>query len=223
MRGEILIDEVPSRVVNNKVLVGVEDTFAGFTTTGGIKVVNLTEEETWGDSKEFTISEFVMRYGKVIRVPEVISRKSFNYDTKVEVKPGDEVYWNMISFSSHIPLLHGKSLYLLVDYHEIIAVRRNGEVLPVNGYALFKRVGTEQKFMHYEVKREVSDEWVIHRLPINNVTYSRASRQPSDIWEVGDHVRLLVRQSPYKLEGNWNKSLSEELYACPVNYIICTV
>jgi hypothetical protein len=222
MRNEIRIEELPTKVINNKVLVHVNDIFSGFTTKNGIKIVNLTLDDSWGDSKEYNISEFVMRYGTVIHVPEVITKETFNYETKVEVQEGDIVYWNLISFADHLPIVHNKKLYLLVDYHELLARKRNDEITPINGYALFTPVSKEKNYLDYKVKTDVTDEWILEKLPDYIPVYDKNSRHPSGVWEEGDKVRILVRTSPFKLEGTIHKTLDEDLYACPVSYIICT-
>ena len=222
MRDEINIDRLPKKTINNLVLVETEDIFNGFTTNGGIKLVNLTDKESWGDSKEFNISEFVMRYGKVVIAPETVTKGSFNYETEVEIKKGDIVFWNLISFANHIPLKYNDKLYLLVDYHEIIARERDGGLMPVNGFGLFSPVQKTEKALEYSVTSHISDEWVLETLPEKHVRYDDPDKKASGIWEQGDKVRLFVRQSPFKLEGTIRNKLEKELYACQMNFIICT-
>jgi hypothetical protein len=223
MRNQIYIDSLPTAMVNNKVLVGVEDTFEGFKTKGGIELVNLTEADSWADSPQFNISEFVMRHGKVLLVPNVISKGSFTYDTDVELKPGDTIWWNLISFQNHIPLIYNKKLFLMVDYHEILARKRDDKITPINGMGLFTPVTKSTTALSYCVQTGFSDEWILDALPERNVRYKDDRRSASDVWEVGDKVRLLVGGSPFKLEGTINTVLEKELYACPMNYVICTV
>lgn len=222
MRGELQINSLPVKMVNNHVLVLTEDKFSGFRTKGGIDVVNLTTDDTWGDSNQFTVSEFAMRRGQVILAPKTITKGSFSYETECEVQTGDIVFWNLASFQGHIPLKHDGKLYLMVDYHEILAYLRDGELTPVNGFGLFKPVKGEQKALQHTVTTKVSDDWVLHKKPVKTPVYSHAARSIASCWQPGDKVKLLVRQSPYKLEGNYDKSLPEDLYACPMNYIICT-
>ena len=222
MREEIYIDKIPKKVINNQVLVGVEDTFDGFTSNGGIKLVNLTEKDSWGDSKEFNISEFVMRHGKVRLVPKSISMGSFSYATDVEIKPGDAVFWNLISFQNHIPLVYNNSLYLLVDYHEIIARERDGVITPINGYALFTPVSAEEKYLDYRINKAITTKWRLEVLPEKQVVHAIGARTAADIWDVGDVVQLLVGASPFKLEGTIKTSLDKNYFACPVNFIICS-
>ena len=223
MRGELRVDRLPTKMLNNRVMVGVEDTFEGFETQAGISLVNLTESDSWADSNQYNISEFVMRHGKVLLVPDVITKGSFNYETGVEIQPGDMVFWNLISFQDHIPLLFEKKLYLLVDYHEILARKRGDVITPVNGYGLFSSVAKEVSALQYKIRNNVSDEWILEALPDHNVIYNKHSRTPATCWKVGDKVRLLVMSSPFKLEGTIRKSLDKDLYACPINFIICTV
>lgn len=224
MRNEITIKTLPTKVVNNRVLVEVEDVFTSFKTDSGIELVNLTEHDSWSDSNQFNISEFVMRYGKVVLVPEIITQGSFSYNTKPEISVGDIVFWNLISFQDHIPLRLGKKVYLLVDYHEIHAKETpDGYLIPVNGFGLFLPVSETITALSYTQEQGVTDEWELYAKPENPVEYENTDRNASDIWEVGDRVRLLVKQSPYKLEGTIRKKLLMDLYACPMNYIICTV
>ena len=223
MRNEINIKELPSRAINNLVLVEVEDVFTSFTTGGGIKLVNLTVEDSWGDSDEFNISEFVMRYGTVILVPETITKGSFSYTTKPEIQVGDVVFWNLVCFQDLIPLRFGKKLYLLVDYHELHAKETpDGRLIPINGFGLFAPVSETFTAMKYSHTKGISDEWILVTLPEYNVEYDNPDKNASSVWETGDKVRLLVRQSPYKLEGTIRRKLAKELYACPMNFIICT-
>lgn len=223
LRDEIIVDELPVRVINNRLLVKIEDTFSGFKTKGGIELVNLTTEDTWGDSHQYNISEFVPRWGIVYKAPDIVTRGSFNYNTKVEVEEGDLVFWSLVSFQGHIPIVHDKQRYLLVDYHEILCLIRGDEIVPVNGYGLFSPVGKEEKALEFTKRNKVSDVWKLEYLPKENVRYIDKNRKPADIWEKGDNVILLVRTSPFKIEGNINKLLDKELYACPMNFIICSV
>lgn len=222
MREEIFIDKLPTKVINNQVLVGVEDTFEGFTTDGGINLVNLTEKDSWGDSKEFNISEFVMRHGKVKLVPDKITMGSFSYDTDVELEPGDTIFWNLISFQNHIPLVYKKNLYLLVDYHEILARKRDDVIIPINGFALFTPVGEEEKYLAHKIQRNITTKWRLEVLPEKPVIHAKGAREASDIWDIGDTVQLLVGASPFKLEGTIKTSLDKNYFACPVNFIICS-
>lgn len=223
MRNEININQLPTKAINNRVLVEVEDVFTSFKTESGIELVNLTENDSWADSKEFNISEFVVRYGKVVLVPEVITKGSFSYKTTTEINVGDIVFWNLISFQDHIPLRYNKRLFLLVDYHEIHAKETpNGVLIPVNGFGLFYPVLETITALSYSQTMGISDEWILAAKPLNNVVYANSERNASDVWEIGDKVRLLVRQSPFKLEGTIRRKLEKELYACPMNFIICT-
>jgi hypothetical protein len=222
MRGQLTITKLPVKMVNNWVLVSVTDTFSGFKTKGGIDLVNLTVEDTWGDSSQYNISEFVMRRGTVLVAPKVATRGSFNWVTDIETQTGDTVFWPLSSFQGHIPLSYEGRAYLMVDYHELIARQRGGSVTPLNGYGLFKPVEEIKKALAYTIKNKVSDDWVLVKKPGKNVVYGKGLRIPASHWEEGEKVKLLVRQYPYKLEGDIDKSLPEDLYACPMNYIICT-
>lgn len=222
MRNQIFIDKFPVRTVKNMVLVNVEDTFTSFKTKAGVELVNLTEEDSWADSSEFNITEFIPRHGTVEIIPEVLSHGSFNYTTPIEIQKGDIVFWSVISFQGHIPLVYQGKVYLLVDYHELIARERNGNLVPLNGMGLFSPVEMKETLLAHTIVIMTSEEWILERKPDNNVLYDNSNKNASDIWEIGDKVRLLVRKSPYKLEGTIRRKLEKEIYACPMNFIICT-
>ena len=148
MRKEIIVDKL-GEPVYNRVLIRVIDTFETFMSKGGIQLVNLTHEESWADSKEYNITEFVPRHGIVVTLPRKVTRGSFDYDTLNELQVGDMVYWSSISFKEHIPLVYNDEKYLLVDYHDIVVRIRYGEMVPINGFGLFKSVPKTETVLAY--------------------------------------------------------------------------
>jgi len=221
MRNEIYLDKTGKPITNN-ILVEVIDTFEGFTTKTGIRLVNATDNDSWGDSDKFNITEFIIRYGKVVRIPDKISSGTFDYDTELEVEIGDTVYWNSISFKEHTPLVVDDKKYLLADYHEVILRIRGNEVTPVNGFCLLLPIKETFKAMEFAYTTEKSSKWELYRKPEKLVTELNPRNYFDDIWEVGETVYIQLIDKPYKLEGYINRAMDKELYACPLRMIMCS-
>lgn len=220
MRNELRVDEI-GKPVANKVLVKVIDTFSEFRSKGGIDVMNALHEDAWADSKEATISEFAIRFGEVINVPDTITRGSFDYETELEIAPGDIVYWNLISFKEHTPLVYNDSKYLLVDYHELLFRIRDGKKTPINGFALITPIAEETTILQYTVKQNVTERWTLKTKP-EKINIELDERNLfTDQWEEGDIIHILVRDKPFRVEGAINRVLKEELYAIPLKMILC--
>jgi hypothetical protein len=221
MRNEILTSEI-GKPVNNKVLVEVEDTFSGFVSQGGIQLVNTVDGEAWGDNKGYNITEFIVRHGVVVGMPGVITSGSFDYETINELEIGDVVYWNSISFKSHQPIVCEGKKYLLVDYHEIILFIDKGIICPINGFVLLKAVPSEERALSYVVKKPITGKWEIYFKPLFHNTELNPKHEFTDIWSVGDIVHISVIDKPFKLEGDINKNIGIELYACYLRMVICS-
>jgi co-chaperonin GroES (HSP10) len=219
MRNEIHTDKI-GRPIRNKVLVEIEDTFEQITTKSGIVLPNLTDVETWADSRQYNISEFIPRQGKVVSLPEIITPGSFDYQTEAELQVNDVCYWNLVSFKSHIPIVCGEKKYLLVDYHEIICRVRDGVITPINGYCMLSPVSLETNALKFTRTEKITEKWKIHTMPEKMPTELNPRYFCDTKWEVGDVVYIKVYKSPFKLEGDIVRHLSEPLYAILVRMIL---
>lgn len=221
MRNELYVDMLVKPVCN-KILVEVTDTFNEFRSKGGIDVVNAAHEEAWADSQVAVISEFVPRFGRVVSMPKKITRGSFDYETTNELLVNDIVYWNLISFKEHIPLVYQKRKYLLVDYHEVIFRIRAGVMAPVNGFVLLTPVAEETKILEYRSRQNVTEKWKIFRLPENHNKELNPDNEFTPQWEEGDIVHIMVFDKPFKVEGQINSALDKQYYAVYERMIMCT-
>ena len=219
MRNEIVVEKL-GRPLNNLVLVEVIDTFDSFVSKGGIRVVNATADEAWADSNVASITEFIPRHGTVVALPRKLTSASFDYETEMEIKVGDVVYWNSISFKESIPLVYEDKKYLLVDYHELhLRIRRN-RVTPINGFVILRPVPETATALEYKVVTKVTLRWEIFIKPQKQNRELNPANEFEDIWEVGDIVYLLVRDMPFRIEGYMNKLFNEQLYAVPLRMIL---
>jgi co-chaperonin GroES (HSP10) len=229
MRNEIIVDKL-GKPLMNKVLVKVTDTFDEFKSKGGIDVINSVHEDSWNDSPGYNITEFVPRHGSVVDFPFKITHGSYDYETVNELCIGDEVWWSSISFKDHQPIVCGNDKYLLVDYHEILVVYnyrafRNGnpvELFPVNGNVILKPVAREEKALDWVIRHRKTDLWEIYIKPYRLNKELNPLNEFKDVWEEGDIVYISVYDSPFKLEGDINRSLSEDLYVCPLRFVLCS-
>lgn len=221
MRNEIHSDKL-GRPVRNRILVSIEDHFNKIVRESGIIIPNTTHDEATADSPGYSYSEFAIRFGTVVSVPEKITSGSFDYETTCEVEPGEIVYWNLISFASHIPLVCEGKKYLLVDYHEIIVkVDKNGQIVPINGYCIFTAIPSEITALAFTIKKNATEKWKIHTKPLSQPKELNPRYHHDDIWNVGDVVLLKVADKPFKLEGKFVANLPEELFAAPLRMILC--
>lgn len=222
MRNELIVTKLGIPVMN-KVLIEVTDTFEGFKSKGGLDLINYAADDAWADIKGYNISEFVIRHGKVIAVPDSLSPGSFDYKTIIEIMPGDDVYWNSISFKEHIPIVYENRKFLLVDYHEILFINIFGELRPINGNVLLNPIQSEEKALEYVVKHEKTDKWIIYKKPaIPNIELNEKNKF-TDIWFEGDVVYLSILDKPFKVEGDVNKQFDEDLYCCPLKMVLCSI
>jgi co-chaperonin GroES (HSP10) len=222
MRNELITSKI-GKPLNNNVLIEVTDIFNEFVTKSGVIVFNAAHEDSWADSKEYKISNFFIRHGKVISIPDRLVPDSFDFETDIEVEPGDIVYFNIVAFKASQPLTMGDRKFLLVHYKELIVRVRNGQICPINGYGVFSPVKKESTFGIYTSVQDKTDKWILKIKPEKYPTELNDRYYFDDIWEIGDVVYLKVGDKPFKLEGELIKNLPEELYCCPMRMIIAEV
>lgn len=222
MRNEIQIEKL-GRPVMNRVLVSIKDTSDEFQTKGGIDVRSAYNADCYADSLGFNVSEFLPRSGVVVTLPSVISDFKYDYMTENELQVGDTVFWNLMSCRDMLVMDCDGAKYGQPDYHEILVRVRDGVVTPINGNVLLSAVEKSIKALEYTVVKKSSDIWKIERLP-EKMPVSHIERRNSEVdWSVGDRVKLLVNQSPYRIEGELNKILDAELFCVPEHMILSTV
>ena len=124
-------------MINNRVLVKVD-----FVPEDGVKFGNIyLAGAKWNEAGR------VARYGVVVKAPERlvgIWEKEFDgameWKTDMEVQVGDTVFFNKMESANAPAIVIGDSLYYIIRYSEIILRVRNGEIYPLNGYAVVTKV-----------------------------------------------------------------------------------
>ena len=222
MRNEISVNGL-GRPVMNKCLIKIKDTFDEMQTKSGITIKSSIHEGAWSDSTGHNVSDFIPRHGEVVRLPRLISRYGFDYDTENELEIGDTVFWNLtVCMDMQILVCDGEK-YALIDYHGILIRVRNGVITPINGYVLLSPVSKTVTALSYSKTQEITDIWKIKQLPDKDAVSTIPRRNTTTPWEAGDQIKIMVGMSPYKIEGDLNKVLSEDLYCVPKFMVLCTV
>lgn len=105
-------------------------------------------EVTFGDGTKIEIpvdvnntSEFLSTEGIVIAVPKKLNKSP--WETTMQIIPGDTVFFSFNALREAIyskgSLIHeGGELYAIINYHTLIAARRGGVIVPLNGYCFVK-------------------------------------------------------------------------------------
>lgn len=189
----IHLDELPRKVMNNKVLIRVEqnlDDGCEFETKGGLKLT-LAGGEDWNETSR------VVRYGTVMRVPSrIITKKThpmgIEWDCDVEIQEGDRVYMTVMNSANATMIVVDEITYFLINYEEIILRSRNGVIQPINGYCVVEKV-VEDKVeidgLYVDFQKEVHDKrrGIVRYNGVNNREYFIGSNIDAKV-EVGDEV-----------------------------------
>ena len=203
--------------LHSQVLIAIEDTFDIKTSKGGILMANAAHEEAEADSTGFTLSDWIIRYGTVARLPRMITGAGYDWKAKLEIGEGDIVFWN-ISRAFRNPVLKtldGK-LYTLINYHELHAKKVGEKVIPINGYCLFKNVKVEKAYFEYEFD-EPSEWWEIVKMG-KEVEYEYPHMNYKREFKEGDVCILSV--PPFRLYANIDGE--EELFLAQTRHIVLT-
>ena len=212
MRNEIQINQL-GRPINNYVFVEIQDTTFQFKRESGIVIQKTYSEDAWSDAKGYSVSDFMPRSGIVAAVPNVIYPGNFDYKTELEIEVGDEVFWSAHVVEGCAVLVCAGKKYLKIDYHHLLARRRDNDLCPINGYVLFKADPEVKTALAYTETKKISDKWDIAILPEKLPVSLLKKRNVPMIWEEDDRVLLMVHSSPLKLESSLRSTMDIELYA----------
>lgn len=216
MRNVEIIDK-EIQPLHDEVLIEIQDTFDEKVSKGGVVMVNVAHEEAEADSTGYSLSEWMIRYGTVARLPRMITGAGYDWKSALEIGEGDIVFWN-ISRAFRNPVfktLDGK-LYTLINYHEIHAKKVDGEVIPINGYCLFKNIKVEKAYFEYEFE-EPSEWWKIVRMG-KEVEYEYPEMNYKREFMEGEECILSV--PPFRLYAKIDGE--EELFLAQTRHIVLT-
>lgn len=147
-RLETVVDSVDSiRVLNNNVLVEVTFLPEDDVKTKSGVIISGTK---WNENPH------VARWGVVKKLPKKLKFKTdvakamrgefsmgMEWQTELDIEVGDKVFWGRLAGGSSPIVRCGDSVYFLVNYSEFILRIRDGEITPINGYAILEPVEEE--------------------------------------------------------------------------------
>ena len=164
---EIDIDNFSLQEGTNKVFVRVyqEDVKE---TVGGIITEGLDH---------FKFAEHTERRGMVVKTVKTIQPgqngiETMMHDTDVEIREGDEVYFNYLDNINSFIYKCKDEIYKLIPYSSIILAKRKDEVVMCNGYLLLESVTKEKPSNVYIPKEEEYREGIVkHAGSLNKMYY----------------------------------------------------
>jgi len=142
-RQEYTLEKLPSKMLNNRVLVKIEDNL-----DDGNKLKDTTLDIVLAGG-EWNEASRVVRFGKVVMKPERLvfrdkdngeSEGLMEWDTDMEIEIGDLCYFGKIASANSEIVYVGDELYYLIPYSRLILAIRGEEIIMLNGYCLLEEV-----------------------------------------------------------------------------------
>lgn len=187
-RIKIVVDDISFEPLCNRVLIKV-DVVTGL--RNGIYV---------GDA-EWDQEGHCTRMGTIVKLPSRLFFRSkgqawgSEWRTTLEVKEGDEAYWGLFEATDCPVILCGSDVYYLVNYSEIRMVKRDGVVIPVNGYVLVKKVEAVDRssvLIVDHTKKQLKNMGVVMAVGKPNDEYFGIDMHDPKNLSVGDKVQFSI-------------------------------
>lgn len=198
----IKLDKLPSKVMNNNVLVYIDfipEDGSLIKTKGGLDIQ--LAGGTWQEASR------VARYGEVVRVPsELKSHKTheatsdrngsasfipMDYECDMELQEGDTVYFTKMASANAIRTIIGNKVYFLIHYSEIVLRVRENVIYPLNGNVLVSKVMEDSPMVKNLIidfdRKQDKKLGVVKYAGKKNVDYGSKTMVDADV-EVGDKV-----------------------------------
>lgn len=198
-----------------KILVEIDYDYYERTSQGGIVLPNAAHEEAECDSDGYTLSEWIIRHGKIVDIGET-DTPDYDWNFNGELAVGDVVYWSIVRFFDYPLIKCEKKYYLLMDLHEIILKVVDGKPVPVNGFYLFSNTPIKDGWGAYEIERY--NPWYKLEKMGEEVIYDHYEFNYTDLWEAGMDCLLLV--PPFKLEADTNRHLENDYFLAQKRHIL---
>lgn len=139
------LDKLPTKMLNNNVLVGIDDDPSGETVRPSGIILSGMHGVEWKDA------DYLPRYGVVVSIPDRLVNRTFanmdsdglmEWGTEMEVKVGDTVYFGAMISANANAIEVDDVMYLLVPYSRLILKATDEELYPLNGNILMEEVIT---------------------------------------------------------------------------------
>lgn len=134
------MNHLPSRMMNNRVLVKVSGDYED-----GVRISKVVDLVAAGG--EWEEAERIVRHGVIAMIPDKLTfRKdtgadsAMEWDTELDVRVGDTVYFGIIASANAEMVKIGDDLYYVMSYSRLILRKRDGVITMLNGYVLLNEV-----------------------------------------------------------------------------------
>jgi len=175
----------------------------GATTKAGV-IVGFDPDAKYVDEEGSHIADMTSTVGTVIALP--IHHWTEGYTIENELQVGDQVWFNYFSSLHGTDVWVGKELYRLIKYDGLVAARRGGEIIILNGYVLLEEVMEEKKDNSiWSPAHKLTDRGIIRYLGGKRVYDIPALTDDIDL-NVGDTV--LLRKGAHVIQMERQKYLA---------------
>ncbi len=184
---------------SNKVLVKIEERNIEKKTDAGIIMISATDTD-------YNPAVHSDRYGVVHSVPPNLrfDRTPFSttWETEIELKVGDEVWFDYMNSENCVVLdCDDGNDYKLLEYENIYVAKRDGNILPLNGYCLFSDVKIKAESKFDPTDGDVDPRYgTVSHIAIRNKSYQTSIFNDDMDVEVGDKVLFGHRAQRYYIE-----------------------
>ncbi len=183
----------------------------------------------------------LVRYGEVVAVcdslhfsRDINDRRGMLWKTELEIQNGDIAYFDfMASYNSiyqdDTAFRIDNQLYIIINYQYIIAVKRNEQLIPVNGYILCQPIphGTIDSIIELDNINSISkkpnimiykkNKYYLNIFRVKYVGKRNEEYLSKDFYDTDEEIKendIIMTEEfcNLPLEYEIHKSLSEELY-----------
>ncbi len=189
------------------------DTIEGFKPLNGLVLIGnptSTEKTTSGLFIVGKQEDHVKVINEVIAVPD--TAKCSEWETEMLLVVGDKVLVNYLSIIKAEEIMVGDVTYLLVPYEKIILIKREDELVLLNGYVLLEPVTEEvQKsgiIILLQTAKQASKRGIVRHMGIPNKRYTDETHTDEIDIKLGDMVGLKHGYNS-KLESSYHQTIGD--------------
>jgi len=198
----------------NKVLVKPTRGTNEVILSGGVKIYM---DNRFGKEKHAPTTGIIIAHcGKLIPARML-------WENTNEIQTGDYAIYSYESAIYAMDEMHGRlifdedgDVYFLIDYEDLFVVKRNDQVIPVNGYLLVSPLG-EKSSSAFTISKEDNNSaryGTIEYIGTRNTQYIAAGKNRDDVFDFEENISqgdiiIFSRDSDLPLEYNLHRSLSD--------------
>lgn len=181
---------------------------------------NLVIDTSYEDEKYAPVS------GEVVAVPDALVPELMDWETEVDVKVGDVVYFhflgsfNALKGENRTITVNGEVL-LFVNYPSIFAAKTGDALRGINGYSLLKPIEEKSNLFIEDVTKNYSEsmgEVVCKSAP--NLSYTYKGYKDADLVKPGDLALLNKHCNTFVCNPIFHKNKEEGFFRAQLKDIV---